>query len=541
MDLVKAEDVKAQVLGFNTLPVLRQLGLMIGLGLSVALGVMVAIWSQTPNYSLLYGGLSPKDFTQVTQSLDDAGIEYRIDRSGGAILVPASKVHQARMQLASQGLPRGDEVGYELLEKDQGFGSSSFLQKVRYNRALEGELARSISKLSLVQSARVHLAIPKQSAFARKVSKPAVSVVLDLYPGRTLDEMQVAGIVNMVASSVPGLDEEQVTVIDQKGRLLNNAGSSKDMLLSNTQFDYTRRVEDRYVKRILDIVGPIVGADGVRAQVVAEMDFTAQEQTSESFDPQQKVIRSEQLYKSKGDSPASALGIPGALSNQPPVTDGAGEGLPDGATEGSGPGNKRSTERTVRNYELDRTISHTRQSPAMLKRISVAVVVDYRSSLNDKGKIERGALDEKEMEYITSLVKDAVGFSEARNDSVNVVNTPFQLPEEIEPLAEPPIWEEPWVLDLSRQILGGLAVLILAFGILRPTLQRLAIQGKTDAEQTLLPVNAGGQLPAPQGQMTLPNQGANNQQQLLDLASTVAKEDPKRVAQVLNTWVANDG
>lgn len=536
MELVKAEDVKAHALGFDTLPVLRQIALMIGLGISVALGVAVAMWSQAPDYSMLYGDLSARDLAEVTQTLDSAAIPYEIELGGGAIMVPADRISEARMKLATQGLPKGGEVGFELLEKDQGFGSSSFLQKARYNHALEGELAQSISRLNLVQSARVHLAIPKQSAFARRKSKPAVSVLLNLYPGRTLDEKQVAGIVSMVASSVPGLDAEQVTVIDQKGHLLSSSRTSGDMLLSSTQFDYTRRLEERYAKRIVDIISPIVGLDGVQAQVVADIDFTSQEQTRESYLPEQKAVRSEQLYKTNSDNSAALMGIPGALSNQPPV---AGSTTDENVDEiSSSPRN--TTERTVRNYELDRTISHTRPAPAVLKRLSVAVVVDYRSITDKKGKVERVPLEEKEMAYITSLVKETVGLKESRNDTISVVNTAFQFPTTLEPLPEPPWWEQPWVFRLLKQVIGGLAVLVIAFGILRPMLGNLASQGK--AEILALPAgNAANQLILGQGQPALINQTGASGQQLAEMAGSIAKDDPKRVAQVMNNWVASDG
>ncbi len=536
MALVSAENVSTQVQGFGALPAVRQLGLMLGLAISVALGVTVAMWSQSPNWSMLYGNLSAKDMSLVTQSLDNAGIKYRIERGAGALMVPSEQVHEARMNLATEGLPKGGDVGFELLEKDQGFGSNSFLQKARYHRALEGELAQTISKLNVVESARVHLAIPKRSAFARNSSKPAVSVVLNLYPGRVLDEMQVVGIVNMVASSVPELDAGNVTVIDQKGRLLSRPGASGDMMLTGTQFDYTRKLEERYVKRIVDIISPIVGMDGVRAQVVADVDFTAQEQTRESYQPDQTALRSEQLFNESSDLPG-AMGLPGALSNQPP---------PGGTTENilaedettSTP--LRNTSRSVRNFEVDRTISHTRNSPVSLNRLSVAVVIDYRSMPAKKGKVEKIPLEAAEIERITSLVKEAVGLNEARGDTINVVNTPFQAPAAIEPLPEVPIWEQPWVLSLAKQLLGALAVLFIAFGILRPMLRNLSTHGKHAVANALPPGQAGGQLALGEDQLSLGHQAPLSGQQMMDVASTMAKDDPKRVAQVLNTWVARE-
>ncbi len=540
MALVTAENVTVQAQGFNSLPGLRQLGLMIGLAVSVALGVTVAMWSQTPNYSMLYGNLSAKDLSQVTQSLDSTGIKYKLDPGSNGILVPADQLQQARIKLAGTGLSIGSEVGYELLDKNVGLGSNSFLLKARYQRALEGELAQSISKLNMVESARVHLAIPKQSAFARKSSKPAASVVLNLYPGRVIDDVQTAGIVNIVASSVPGMDTEQVTVVDDKGRLLSSKGGQSNMMLSSTQFDYTRKLEESYVRRILDIISPIVGNEGVRAQVVADVDFTALEETKENYLPDQKAVRSEQLFEQSANQPA-VMGIPGALTNQPPAGGSTNKAQNNSNQTAMASGNNSS--RAVRNYEIDRTISHTQQAPTKLQRLSVAVIVDYRTTVSKKGKVKRQPLSEEEMQFVTALVREAVGLNEKRGDTINVVNTQFKLPEEVEPMTEPPIWEQAWVLNLAKQILGGLVVLLIAFGVLRPMLSNLAKQGKgTVATMAALPAGEQlEQLPAGEDRLTLTNQSPADSQQLKTIASTMVKEDPKRAASVLNTWVAADG
>ena len=392
----------------------------------------------------------------------------------------------------------------------------------------------------MVESARVHLAIPKQSAFARKSSKPAASVVLNLYPGRKIDDVQTAGIVNIVASSVPGLDSEQVTVVDDKGRLLSSKGGQSNMMMSSTQFDYTRKLEESYVRRILDIISPIVGNEGVRAQVVADVDFTALEETKENYLPEQKAIRSEQLFEQSANQPA-VMGIPGALTNQPPAGGSTNKAQYNKNQTAMASGNNSS--RAVRNYEIDRTISHTQQAPTKLQRISVAVIVDYRTTVSKKGKVKRQPLSEEEMQYVTALVKEAVGLNEKRGDTINIVNTQFKLPEEVEPLAEPPIWEQAWVLNLAKQLLGGLVVLLIAFGVLRPMLSNLAKHGQ-GAAATLAALPAGEQLqqlPAGEDRLTLTNQSPADSQQLKDIASTMVKEDPKRAASVLNTWVSADG
>lgn len=529
MAVVSGENVMAQAAGFGSLPALRQLGLMVGLAISVALGVTVAMWSQTPNYSMLYSGLSAKELSLATQALDGAGIKYQLEPGNGAVMVAADRIHEARMKLAGSDLSFGGEIGFEILEKEQGFGSSSFLQKARYNRAIEGELAQSISKLNFVESARVHMAIPKQSVFARKSSKPTVSVVLSLHSGRVLDEMQVAGIVNMVASSVPELDAEQVTVIDQKGRLLSGRGGDSNMLLSSTQFEYRRKLEERYAKSIIDIISPIVGIDGVRTQVVAEIDFTSQEETKESYQPDQTALRSEQVYEENSGLSSAAAGIPGALTNQPPAAGSTVDDFSDPAAVNS----NNKTTRAIRNYEMDRTISHTRQSPATLQRLSVAVVVDYRTEKSKKGKVKKEPLTPEDIQLITSLVKEAVGLNEKRGDTINVVNTSFQQPDVVEALPEIPIWEQPWALSLAKQLLGGLAVLFIAFGVLRPMLNKLAAQGKP------MLASANGQHALGEDQLSLADQSIDISQ-LKELASTIARDDPKRVAQVMNKWVASD-
>lgn len=555
MALVSAENMSSQATGLGTLPAVRQLGLMVGVALTIALGITVAMWSQTPNFTVLQSDLNARNLADITQSLDGAGIEYSLENGGRTLLVPVEKINQARMKVATGGFSIEGDSGYTLLDQDQGFGTSSFMQKARYNRAIEGELAKSISKLVVVQSARVHLAIPKQSAFARKHSKPAVSVILNVQPGRVLNDQQVAGIVNMVASSVPGLEAEHVTVIDQKGRLLTQSGSS-NVMMSSSQLSYTNSFEDNYVKRIIDIIGPIVGADGVRAQVVAKIDFTTQEQTRESYLPEQLALRSEQVFEERTGADEMVGGVPGALSNQPPAAGTTEEDIvePKGVVASG-----RSSSRAVRNYELDKTISHTRTSPTTLQRLSIAVLVDYVPIVDAEGVVTRGPIDADTMALITSLVKETVGLDETRGDTINVVNAPFQVPEAVEALPEPPIWEQPWVMNLAKQVLGGLGVLFIVFSVLRPMLKNLstnhelviAAQKKDEVPEATMDAQGGNQQLALADGGTAPAlggasgeggtvKGPTTEQQLIELASTMAKDDPKRVAQVMTTWVEED-
>jgi flagellar M-ring protein FliF len=558
MALIKAETAN----GFARLPALRQLGLMAGLAASVAIGVAVVLWSQKPNYSLLYGSLSSKDSAAIMQALQQGNIPYKVDDSNGAVMVPAGKVHEARMKLASDGLPKGSGVGFELLQKEQALGTSQFIEQARYQHALEIELGRSIGTINTVQSARVHLAIPKRSVFIRKQDKPSASVVLDLYPGRQIEQGQVAAIVHLVASSVPDLNAEQVTVIDQNGTLLTDPGSDNAMGLSASQFDYTRRLEDTFAKRIENLISPIVGPGRVRAQVVADLDFTSTEQTHESYNPNRSALRSEQLDETHNSGNGLGAGVPGSLTNQPPA---AGTTSPAGATAnaaaggqaGAGQGGNgtgaaggqgtkaadqgNSTKRVVRNFELDKTISHTRTPAGSIRKLSVAVLVDDRQSVGANGQVTRKPLTKQDLAQITALVKDAVGYDATRGDTVNVINSAFQVPPAPAPLPQPPMWQQAWVQDLAKQVLGGIMVLLLLFGVLRPVLRSLAEKGAVAA-----PTGGDGELgqdrvtlsgPQAAGQLT----GPGGYEDRLTVAKSMAAQDPRRVAQVVKNWVANDG
>ncbi len=535
MALVKTDDVVHPSRGFNGLSLLRQLGLMAGLAASVAIGFAIVQWSQDPSYRMLYSNLSEQDSADIANSLQSAAVPYKVDPNTGAILVAGNSLHEARLKLASEGLPRGGGVGFEMLDKDQGFGVSQFMEGARYQRALEGELARTISSLNRVRGARVHLAIPKQTAFARARKKPKASVTVDLFAGRTLDEGQIIAISHMVAASIPSLEVSDVTVIDQKGRLLTSSDSSSDMRVSSTQFNHRKRLEDYYIKRIEGILSPIVGEAGVRAQVSADIDFTVTEQTQESFNPDLPAIRSEQTFEERRTGSQMLSGVPGSLSNQPP------DNTAVSAGDESAP--VSSTIRATRNYELDRTISHIRSGGGDIKRLSIAVVLDDKQSINEDGETTRVPLTDDEITRITSLVKEAVGFNGQRGDSVNVINSRFKLPEEVEPLPEPSFMDTPGLWDTGKQILAGAAIFFLLFGVLRPVLRELAAKGEVMPAQVM--IQEQGAAPSMQNdQLTLSAGGGTAQpgyENNLNTARSIATQDPKRVAQVVNNWVATDG
>ncbi len=553
MALIKQEVAE----GFASLPAVRQVGLMVGLAASVALGVAVVLWSQQPTFGLLYGNLADEEISQVLDALQQAGIPYKLDDNSGAILVPADDVYQARLKLASQGLPRGSTGGFDLLSRQQELGTSQFIEQARYHHALEVELARSISSLRYVKSARVHLAIPKRSVFLRKRQAPSASVVVELYPGRTLEPGVVESIVHLVSSSIPNLKPDEVTVVDQTGRLLTGRDRDPGMQLNNSQFEYTRNLERNYVERIEALLEPLVGRGRVRAQVSAKLDFTVTEQTRESFDPERVAIRSEQIEEDKQAQMDQAMGIPGALSNKP-VPGGTLEQVDAQVAPEDVVSDRR---RATRNYEVDRTISHTRHPSGRLERLSVAVLVDYRQSVDDKGNVQRVPLSQQELDKITGLVRNAVGFEEARGDSVTVLNLSFKE-EALEPIPEPPLWEQPWFWNLVKQGLAALAVLFLIFGVLRPMMRGLAHHGAAarggeggaeegrEAQLEGPERTAAGRLAGPdgEGQAALPGaegenpalEGPDDYQRKVEAVTSFAAEDPVRVAKVVQGWMAND-
>ena len=546
MAMVKAETVQ----GFQGLPALRQIGLMIGLAASVALGVSVVLWSQKPNYTLLYANLSSKDAGQVIDALQSSGIQFKVDEATGAVMVESSKLQSARMELAKDGLPEGNAMGFEMLQKEQGFGTSQFIETARFQRALEGELARTISELRNVKSARVHLAIPKRSVFLRDRSEPTASVMTDLYSGRTLDEEQIAAIVHLVSSSVPHLKPGNITVVDQRGELLSSGASDTGMAQTSTQFSYNRKLEQNYADRVRQLLEPIVGAGSVRASINADLDFTVTERTQETFNPDLPALRSEQVSEDSSQNSAGASGIPGALSNQPPEA--AELQAPDAAAGVDGEAAsmpRNSSKRSVRNYELDKTVSHTKLATGTIRRLSIAVVIDNKQELDENDELVNKPWTPEELERFTTLVKEAVGFNGARGDTVNIINSSFMPLPEAEAVPEPSMMEQPWVWNVGKQAVGAIGVLILIFGVLKPILRSLAEKGSH--ANAMVPAVAGAQGGAgSEDQLSLSGAGSQQAQlegpkagyeQNLETAKGVVSEDPKRVAQVVKNWVGEDG
>jgi len=529
--------------GLGRLSTLRQVGLLVALAASVALGVTVALWSQTPSYTLLYGSLSGKDAGEVLAALDAAGMPYRVEQDSGAILVPSADVHEARLRLAGEGLPRGTDLGFRILEEKSSFGTSQFMEQARYQHALEVELGRTVASLNAVESARVHLALPKEPSFLRGRREPSASVLVKLYPGRRLEADQSGAVAHLVAAAIPNLEPAAVRVVDEKGRLLTSGDETSPLAASNEALDYRQRLENAYRDRIESILAPIVGAEGVRAQVTAELDFTRTEQARERFTPNDEAVRSERVLEERSSAPGVG-GVPGALSNQPPGVAAAPEvaaGEPEqGEGEASAPAPNTRRE-SVRNFELDRLVDHSVSSAARLERLSVAVVIDHREVVGEEGTSERVPLAEEELARLTALVKEAIGFDEARGDRVNVVNASFALPEPPETLPEPPLWKQAWVHDLAKQAGGALLVLLVAFGVLRPFMRNLVHRDL--AERELESRAEQAQLTGPEESPGLLAHGARGGDYLsrVEALRSLAAEDPRRVASVVKTWVEDRG
>ncbi len=538
MELATSPGISTYFEGFKRLPLPRKIGLIGAVVAIAVLTVLVLLWARKPIYTGLYSQLEMRDAGEIVQAIEQLNIPYKLNEKNGGIMVPASKVHAVRLQLAAQGLPRsGGVAGFELLDKQQGFGVSRFMESTRYQRAIEGELARSIATMDNVRSARVHLAMPKQSVFIRERDKPSASVVVNVYRGQMPTKRQVQAIVHLVASSIPGLAADRVTVVDQTGQLLTNKDKTTDLDLSNQQFAYTRRVEQSYISRIEAILAPILGNKGVKAQVSAELDFTHTERTQESYDPDSAVVRSEQKSEERVFDGVEE-GIPGALANEPPGAGLAPEVI-DPAGDQAGATPLRSKRNSTINYEMDKTISHIRNPIGTVRRLSVAVVVDDRLSTNEEGELVRIPRSEEEMARLTALVKEAIGFNPQREDSVNVINAAFVAEPEQQQEVQP-WWQQPWVLDIGKQLFGGLLVLILIFSVLRPLLRSLTqVPAPVQRDEDMPVDEVELQRQAMQTEAQREMQAATHEDNL-KTAKEIAKQDPKRVVQVVRSWLEEE-
>lgn len=520
----------------------------------VAVIVAVVMWSSEPKYKVLFSNLDDRDGGAIVTALGTMNVPYRYNENGTALLVPADRVYDARLQLASQGLPRGGSVGFELMDNAR-FGASQFAEQINYQRGLEGELARSIEAMNTVQHARVHLAMPRQSLFVRERQAPTASVLLNLYPGRSLSDAQVSAISWLVASSVPELTAESVSIVDQNGRLLS-APLGEGRGMDADQLRFVREIEQRTVERILTILNPLVGPGNVHAQATADVDFSRREETSEVYRPNQEpgqaAVRSQQTSDSTQRGVGPAQGVPGALSNQapanaqapvtnPPQQQPPRPGQPPQAANAqqqqqqqqtgtqAPAGNLNERRDATTNYEVDRTISHIKQPVGNLKRMSVAVVVNY---VRDKdGELQ--ALPPEELNKLTNLVREAMGYSEGRGDSLNLVNSQFN--DGPPPL---PMWRDPEMISLFKTILFWLIGGVLALWLYRKIRRSVTeyLYPPVDPEQA----EAERAEAAREAQDLARAKETDRYQDNLERARTMANKDPRAVAMVLRTWMTKD-
>jgi flagellar M-ring protein FliF len=528
----------------TAVPVKAMVMLTMGVAALAAVIAALAMWSKSGDYRVLYANLSDKDGGAILQQLSQMNVPYKHADSGSAILVPADKVHDARLKLAQVGLPKGSTTGFELLDNAR-FGQTQFQERMTWQRALEGELVRSITALAAVQNARVHLALPQQNGFFREQQKPSASVLVQLYAGRTLERAQIAGIVHLVSSSVPELTPKAVSVLDSSGTLLSSASDGPANGLDANQLQYVQQIEANYVKRVIDIIEPIVGRDNVRATVAAEVDFAQSEATDELFKPNQgkepAAVRSAQTSESNNGASSTPSGIPGALSNQPPVPATAPINGPAQSLQAASNGGANATSRreNVTNYEVDKTVRVTKSATGNVKRLSAALVVNNRSVTDARGKTTQVPLAADEIEKITALVRESIGFSKERGDSVKVVNAPFK----VEPTAtgrDVPFWRTPELIDIVRAAAMPLGLAIVAllvfFGLVRPAMKAALAPRPLRAGQLQRPgqridavVDDEPTMPAVLGQPAVLRQ--------IEGAKALAKDNPAAVAGIVRGWV----
>lgn len=559
MALIDGSQISAQWQGLDKLPVLRQAALLIGIALAIAVGVAIALWSQTPHYRVLQLEMPERFKPTLLDSLNSAGIDYRLDPDTGDIMVAAADFSRARLEAATSGVIQDGEKGYELLEQAPGFGMSQRLESARIQRAIEGELTRSVRGLRSVEQARVHLAMPERSVFVRDRKPASASVVVQLYPGRRLDEVRIAGIQELVAAAVPDLQPEDVAVLDDMGRLLSPAEDDRATALSGKNLAMTREVEKTYIQRIENLLEPLFGSQGVRAQVTAEMDFSSMERTSENYNPNDKqlpLIRSEQILENNSEEGAG--GVPGALSNQPPPAGSLESPSPEaGGNELAATGNNQETVSSIsgrrevtRNYELDRHIEHVKSSPGRIQRLSVAVLVDSGIAGADADgetadNEQSASLPPERLETIEALVREAVGFNAERGDSIRVSAVDFKHQTDVTDEAlspEAPFWEQGWLWDIGKQLLGAMLLAILLLAVFRPALKTLANPTASMTTVSLPAAENRPGLPAPAGDASqaVEQQESDPRQEKLSYARNMAEQDPKRIAQLTRSWLGSD-
>ncbi|HEU0276367.1 MAG TPA: flagellar basal-body MS-ring/collar protein FliF [Rhodanobacteraceae bacterium] len=536
-------------------PAVRQAGLLVGIAAAVALGMGLVLWSRAPDYTLLYSGLTSKDASSVVQDLQRDGVPYQLTAGGASVLVPADKVDALRLRLAADGLPHGHAAAGKQAGPDSIFDMSDNAEALRDQHTLEQSLAKTIASLQPVQNAEVHLAIPQPSEFVSDDSHPSASVVVELYPGTELERQQVAAIVHLVATSVPNLDPSRVSVVSAAGVLLTDKSEDAAQAGEDQRVRETERLDNLYAERVDSLLAPIVGRGHVHARVDVALNVQDGTQASETYGKGPQALLSERTSSS---SRAQAQGgVPGALSNQPPVTvvqptaanPTAGGGAVASASTAPTKPTSVLTSKATRNFDVDQTVVYSTHPAGEIKRLTVAVAVDDRQVAGRNGKSEELPQTPAEMAALTALVRGAVGYDAARGDLVNVVNVAFQ--------GEPPVagptthfWQSPTLLAIVRQLAAVVALLAVTWFLLRPVLRKLL--GRKDAASglpqleapatmvELKPVAATGSAPQALPDDQRAARGSEYDRRVARVQRAAA-EDPRKVAQIVRNWVAADG
>ena len=542
------------------MPPAQRMRLALGIGLLVVVAIVGLLMGRQAEWRVLYANLADKDGGAIVAQLTTLNVPYKIAEGGGAILVPADRVHDTRLRLATQGLPKGSVAGFEMMEANR-FGMTQFQERLTFQRGLEGELTRSIQALSSVQSARVHLALPNQNGFFREQQKPSASVLVSLHPGRGLDRAQLAGIIHLVASSVPELTPAAVSVLDDTGKLLSMPSDRTDVGggVDAQQLQYVQQLEQLYTQRIIDILEPVVGRKNVKAQVTAEVDFSQTESTSESHRPNQSpdssAVRSQQVVESGngGGAGGAPSGIPGATTNQPPGAasapiNGPAQALAAaGAARGAaGSAAGASKRESIINYEVDKTVRVVRGSTGLVKRISAAVVVNHQSVTDDKGKTISSPLSAEQVEKMTALVRETVGFNKDRGDSVNLMNAPFTI--EKPAVNDVPLWRQPELQDLARSFAWPLGTLLLAalvlLGVVRPALKALSqppvVAPAQGAQLDALVSDEPERPPLLTSNESVDAAAPTKAHLRLEDARRLTRDNPAAVANIVKAWIGSE-
>ena len=540
---------------FSALDRTQRLRLGLGVVLLVAAAIAAVVMGRQQDYRVLFSNLSDKDGGAIIAQLSQMNVPYRHTEGGGAIMVPSDRVHDVRLRLASQGLPKGTVSGFELMEGNR-FGVTQFQERLNFQRGLEGELTRTIQSLSSVQSARVHLALPQQNGFFREQQKPSASVLVSLYPGRVLDRAQLAGIVHLVASSVPEMPPTAVSVLDDTGKLLSQSpepGSGN--AVDAQQMQYVQQIEQQYTRRIMEILEPVVGRNNIKAQVTAELDFSQTDSTQEQYRPNQapeaSAIRSQQVLETKESASGSStgVGVAGAVANQPPGPSAApingANPAPQAAGQQQGTDSGSTKRESTTNYEVDKTVRVTRGNNWAIKRVNAAVVINYQSVTDNKGKVENKPLSAEQLEQMTALVRETVGYNKDRGDSVNLMNAPFQPATVV--ADDTPLWKQPETVELARNLAWPLGMSLFAamvlLGLVRPALKALGqpkaipmAGAQLDAVEADTPERPALPAPAKQDQQAV----ATPEQLRLEEARALARSNPVAVANIVKNWVNGD-